>query len=262
MALQGVTFMPYDGYHGPDVDTLALFERQLEDGGSGLDLPAAVLVETIQGEGGINVASTAWLRRLSALCRRHDMLLIVDDIQMGCGRTGHFFSFEDAGIKPDLVTLSKSLSGYGLPLSVVLIRPELDQWRPGEHSGTFRGNNLAFVTGASALHHYWRDAGFAQDVQRKGQRLRTRLQRIAALSDEAPMPVRGRGLVQAIDCGSGERAGAICRAAFARGLVIETSGARDQVVKCLPPLTITDADLEAAMDILQESVEAAVQCVA
>ncbi len=263
VALSQVVFMPYDGYHGPEIDTIALFERQLEDGGSGLDHPAAVLVETIQGEGGINVASAAWLRRLAALCKRHDMLLIVDDIQMGCGRTGHFFSFEEAGITPDLVTLSKSLSGYGLPLSVVLIRPELDQWRPGEHSGTFRGNNLAFVTGTSALVHHWRDEGFAQDVQRKGRHLRSRLQQIAARwNDEAPAPVRGRGMVQAIDCGTGERAGAICRAAFERGLVIETSGARDQVVKCLPPLTIEDADLDAALDILQECVEAVMPCAA
>ncbi|NYG35445.1 diaminobutyrate--2-oxoglutarate transaminase [Sphaerotilus montanus] len=256
VALSNVSFMPYDGYHGPETDTITLFEQLLDDTGSGLDHPAAVLVETIQGEGGINVANVAWLRRLAALCRRHDILLIVDDIQMGCGRTGAFFSFEEAGITPDLVTLSKSLSGYGLPLSVVLIRPELDQWRPGEHSGTFRGNNLAFVTGTSALHHYWRDGQFAQETQRKGQRLRSRLQEIAALWEDAPAQVRGRGMVQAMDCGSGERAQAVCRAAFERGLVIETSGARDHVVKCLPPLTIADEHLEAALDILQQSVEA------
>lgn len=263
VALPNVSFLPYDGYFGPEVDTIDYFERLLNDTGSGLDHPAAVLVETVQGEGGINVASAAWLRRLAALCRRHDMLLIVDDIQMGCGRTGRFFSFEEAGLVPDLVILSKSLSGYGLPLSVVLIRPDLDQWQPGEHSGTFRGNNLAFVTGASALAHYWADERFALEVQRKGQRLRARLQEIAILWDDRPATVRGRGMVQALDCHSGERAQAVCRAAFERGLVIETSGPRDHVLKCIPPLTIADEELDTALDILRQSVEAtATLCVA
>ena len=100
----------------------------------------------MQGEGGLNVARVEWLRRLRALCDERKIVLIVDDIQAGCGRTGTFFSFEPAGIKPDIVTLSKSLSGYGLPFAVVLIKPELDVWKPGEHNGTFRGNNHAFVT--------------------------------------------------------------------------------------------------------------------
>ena len=146
----GTSFVPYDGYLG-DLDTTEYLDRVLTDGSSGVDHPAAVIVETVQGEGGVNVATAAWLRRLEAVCRRHDVLLIVDDIQAGCGRTGTFFSFEDAGIRPDLVTLSKSLSGYGMPMSVVLMRPELDQWKPGEHNGTFRGNNLAFVTATPAL---------------------------------------------------------------------------------------------------------------
>lgn len=257
VALPCVTFLPYEGYCGPDMDTLDYFERLLNDQGSGLDLPAAVLVETIQGEGGINVASSAWLQRLAALCRQHGLLLIIDDIQMGCGRTGRFFSFEEAGIVPDLITLSKSLSGYGLPLAVLLIRPELDQWRPGEHNGTFRGNNLAFVTGASALAHYWQTDLFAADIQRKGQHLRRRLLEIAARADGAPLAVRGRGMVQALDCRNGSLAQAACRAAFEHGLVIETSGSSDQVVKCIPPLTIPDADLDTGLDILAESVQRA-----
>src|SRR5690606_30014682 len=115
------------------------------DSSSGIDKPAAVIVETVQGEGGINAASLKWLKNLEKVCRKHDVLLIIDDIQAGCGRTGTFFSFEEAGIQPDMVTLSKSLSGYGLPMAVVLLKPELDRWKPGEHNGTFRGNNLAFV---------------------------------------------------------------------------------------------------------------------
>src|SRR5690606_16705635 len=144
-SLGNTTFMPYDGYFGPDVDTIVYMERMLEDRSSGVDKPAAVIVETVQGEGGINVASLRWLKELQRLCQKHDMLLIVDDIQAGCGRTGSFFSFEPAGIQPDIITLSKSLSGYGLPMSLVLIKPELDIWKPGAHSGTFRGNNLAFI---------------------------------------------------------------------------------------------------------------------
>src|SRR5699024_8887342 len=122
-------FMPYDGYFGEDFDTTIWLERMLEDNSSGLDTPAAVIVETVQGEGGVNVASARWLKKIEALCRRYDMLLIVDDIQVGCGRTGNFFSFEEIGIKPDIITLSKSLSGYGLPMSLVLISPELDIWK-------------------------------------------------------------------------------------------------------------------------------------
>ena len=155
--LGNVSFMPYDGYLGTDVDTLDYFETCLKDSGSGLDLPAAVVVETVQGEGGINKASFEWLQRLEGLCQEFDMLLIVDDIQAGCGRTGTYFSFEKAGIVPDIVTLSKSLSGYGLPMSVVLMKSELDVWKPGEHNGTFRGNNLAFVSAEAAIELYWKN---------------------------------------------------------------------------------------------------------
>ena len=111
--LSGVSHVPYAGYMGDDLDTVKLLESMLEDSSSGLDKPAAIMLETIQGEGGLNVASNEWLQAVEKLCRKHDILLIVDDIQAGCGRSGRFFSFEESGIKPDLVTLSKSLSGFG-----------------------------------------------------------------------------------------------------------------------------------------------------
>ncbi|MGO1286320.1 MAG: diaminobutyrate--2-oxoglutarate transaminase, partial [Brachybacterium sp.] len=133
------TPMPFDDYFGQIVPDFMYFERLLTDGGSGLNKPAAVIVEAVQGEGGINAARAEWLRGLADLCKKHEILLIVDDIQMGCGRTGQFFSFEEAGIEPDMVTLSKSISGYGHPLALTLIKPELDIWEPGEHNGTFRG---------------------------------------------------------------------------------------------------------------------------
>jgi len=138
-----VAFMPYDGYFGDSINTATYLRKFLDDTSSGVDLPAAIILETIQAEGGVNVASADWLRQIEQVCRDYDILLIIDDIQVGNGRTGTFFSFEDAGLNPDIITLSKSVGG-GLPLSMVLMKPELDQWKPGEHTGTFRGNNLAF----------------------------------------------------------------------------------------------------------------------
>lgn len=163
-------------------------ERLLVDRGSGLDAPAAAIVETVQGEGGINVASAEWLRRLSGLCREHGILLIVDDVQMGCGRTGPFFSFEPAGITPDIVCLSKSISGYGLPLALTLIRPDLDIWAPGEHNGTFRGINPALVTGTAALRAYWGDDTLERGTHLKGKRIMAALTATARLCRWHPDP--------------------------------------------------------------------------
>ncbi|MEQ8968111.1 MAG: diaminobutyrate--2-oxoglutarate transaminase [Azospirillaceae bacterium] len=256
-----VAFLPYDGWLGETVDTVEVAARYLDDPASGIDAPAAFLVETVQGEGGVNVASADWLRRLADLARRHGSLIIVDDIQVGCGRTGAFFSFERAGVEPDIVTLSKSLSGFGLPLAMVLMRPDLDVWRPGEHNGTFRGNNLAFVTAAEAIDRFWSDGTFADTVASRGATMRQRLEAMAArantrLSDGPAVSVRGLGMIQGLDLGDGERASAVCRAAFERGLIIETSGARGQVVKCLPPLTTEAADLAAGLDVLEAALDA------
>ncbi len=251
---QGTAFMPYDGYLGEGVDTTEYLDKMLTDGSSGLDRPAAVIVETVQGEGGINVASFEWLRSLEEICLKHDILLIVDDIQMGCGRTGTFFSFEQAGISPDIITLSKSLSGYGLPLAMVLIKPELDQWKPGEHNGTFRGNNLAFVTAKATIENYWSNDSFSREVEKKGRIVRVRLNRIVREDESGTLSARGRGMIQAIDCQSGELSRRITAKAFEKGLVIETSGSDDQVIKCLIPLTISYEELVQGLDILEESI--------
>lgn len=144
--LSGTTFMPYDGYLGSAHSAADYVRKVLMDESSGTDLPAAILVETVQGEGGINVAGEEWLQSIQALAKEVGAIFIVDDIQMGCGRTGEFFSFEFAALSPDIVVLSKSLSGYGLPLSMLLIKEAIDAWEPGEHTGTFRGNNLALVS--------------------------------------------------------------------------------------------------------------------
>lgn len=248
------TPLPFDGAPGVP-DSLEYLAGLLENTSSGVDFPAAVIVETIQAEGGVNVASFPWLQRLAELLRRHGVLLIVDDIQVGCGRTGTFFSFEPAGIQPDIVVLSKSISGFGLPMALVLLKPELDVWSPGEHNGTFRGNNLAFVTGAEALHLYWQDDTFTREVLRKSDLVRARLQEIADRYPETGAEVRGRGLIQGLRFESEALAREISRLAFERGLVVETAGPRDEVLKLLPPLVIDDADLETGLDII-ESVTA------
>ncbi len=252
--LGNATAMPYDGYLGKDVDSLDYFEKALNDGGSGLDKPAAVIVETVQGEGGVNVAGWKWLRRLRSLCTKHDVLLIVDDIQMGCGRTGPFFSFEPAGIVPDLICLSKAIGGLGLPMALVLIRPDLDVWKPGEHNGTFRGNNLAFVSGTKAL-DYWRDDALEEGTILKGLRIRERLGKMADMHPSNGLRVRGRGMIQGLVAEDDDLAGDICAAAFERGLVMETAGVDDQVAKVMPPLTIEEEVLENGLDILETAVE-------
>lgn len=246
------TPMPYDNYFGGVTEDFHWFERVLDDSGSGLNRPAAVIVETVQGEGGLNVARLEWLRALSELCRTRDILLIVDDVQMGCGRTGEFFSFEEAGIVPDIVTLSKSISGYGLPMALVLFRRELDVWNPGEHNGTFRGNNPAFITATKALNTYWDSPEFAAETKKKGELVRERLEAIAA--DAEGVTARGRGLAQGLKFEQEGRASAVCRAAFERGALMETSGPSDEVVKLLPPLTTSKDEFESGLDILAESV--------
>lgn len=249
--LSHVSHEPYDGYFGPDVNTAELLDQRLSDPSSGLDAPAAILVETVQGEGGLNVASPEWLRAIAAIARKHDALLIIDDIQAGCGRTGRFFSFEDSGVTPDIVTLAKSLSGMGLPFALTLFRPELDVWSPGEHNGTFRGNNHAFVTATAAIRHFWADEEFQADIARKGDLLKQRLDGMAERHD---LSTRGRGMMRGIDVGTGEAASAITEACFAQGLIIETSGAHDEIVKVLAPLVIDDALLSAGLDILERAI--------
>ncbi len=251
--LSHVSHEPFDGYFGPEVNTADLLEQRLSDPSSGLDAPAAILVEIVQGEGGLNVASPEWLRQIARIAAERGALLIVDEIQAGCGRTGGFFAFEEAGLKPDIVTLAKSLSGMGLPFALTLFRPDLDQWEPGEHNGTFRGNCHAFVTATAALKHFWRTNDFARDVRRRGDLLAERLQQIASAYPDR-MSVKGRGMMRGIDVGSGDLAAAITSAAFAEGVIIETSGAHDEVVKVLAPLTIEDDVLAAGLDILESAV--------
>lgn len=252
-ALNGVARLPYDGYMGDGVDTADLLEAMLQDNSSGLDAPAAILLETVQGEGGLNVASVDWLRRIAQLAKVHGALLIVDDIQAGCGRTGGFFSFERAGVEPDIVTMAKSLSGFGLPMALTLIKPEHDIWSPAEHNGTFRGNTHAFVTARVALEKFWANDELELDIARKGGIVRSGLAGIADMIDGARL--KGRGMMRGVDVRSGDLARAICARAFDNGLIVETSGAEDQVVKILAPLTTPDAVLEDGLSILHQAAK-------
>lgn len=245
------TPMPFDNYFNGVTEDFQWFSRVLDDAGSGLNRPAAVIVETVQGEGGVNVARPEWLRALADLCKERDILLIVDDVQMGCGRTGPFFSFEIAGITPDIVTLSKSIGGYGMPLALTLFKRELDVWGPGEHNGTFRGNNPAFVTAAAALEHYWANDKLERDTLRKGERIRQTFMNLSDMFDG--VSTRGRGLVQGLVFDKPEDADKVCALAFEEGLLAETSGPSDEVVKLLPPLTITNDELEFGLNILAEA---------
>lgn len=248
------TPMPYDNYFEGQYPDFLYFERLLEDSGSGLNAPAAVIVETLQGEGGINSSRPEWLRGLYDVCQRHGMLLIVDDVQMGCGRTGPFFSFEEAGVQPDIVCLSKSIGGYGMPLAMTLLKPEHDVWEPGEHNGTFRGNSPAFVTGAEALRQYWSDDELEKSTIAKGERIGQVLDDIV---DKYPGALaKGRGLARGLGFEDTEVANKVSRAAFERRMILETSGPQSEVVKIMPPLTITDEELEQGLQILTDSVQA------
>lgn len=249
--------MPFDQYVD-EQDSIAYIERFLEDSGSGVALPAAFILETVQGEGGINAARLEWVKKIEEICRKWDILLIIDDVQAGCGRTGTFFSFEEAGINPDIVCLSKSIGGVGLPMAITLIKPEFDQWGPGEHNGTFRGNNLAFLAATEALNN-WKTDAFSQNIKKMSSLFQERMKRIVEKFPKLNADLRGRGLMLGIGVHVDGLAGEICAEAFSRGLILETSGAKDEVVKFLPPLIIDEDGIEKGMDILEESIQAALE---
>ncbi|GAF66581.1 diaminobutyrate--2-oxoglutarate aminotransferase [Bacillus sp. TS-2] len=255
--LHNVVTMPYDSFVHDKLDTLEYLERFLEDRGSGVAIPAAMILETVQGEGGINAASYEWLQRIERICKRWGILLIIDDVQAGVGRTGTFFSFEKAGITPDIVCISKSIGGYGLPLALTLIQPELDIWAPGEHNGTFRGNNHAFVTATAAL-SYWENPKFEASISKKSEKTKAFLEKLVADYPEIKGHFRGRGLMVGV-CSEVEGfASKVAAEAFERGLIMETSGPEDEVFKLFPALTIEDELLEKGFSIIEESVKAVV----
>ncbi|MEM8546234.1 MAG: diaminobutyrate--2-oxoglutarate transaminase [Cyanobacteria bacterium P01_H01_bin.119] len=255
-----VAFMPYPYGFMQTIDTIAYIESVLDDASSGIEKPAAIIFETVQAEGGIVVAPVEWMQRLRRLCDRHDILLICDDIQVGCGRTGRFFSFERADIVPDMVILSKSISGYGFPMSLLLMKPELDAWQPAEHTGTFRGNQLAFVGGTAAL-EYREHTDLEKEVEVKAAFLQTFLE-----TDIAPIApgieTRGLGMIWGIDlagCGGGALAKQVASRCFELGVIVERVGRNDTVLKILPPLSIEMPILQKGCELIKQALG---ECVA
>jgi diaminobutyrate-2-oxoglutarate transaminase len=251
-SLGDVKFFPFADGFCPELPSLSLLEAFLKDPHSGMEVPAAVIVETVQIEGGIYVAPPEWLAQLREICTRFGIILICDDIQAGCGRTGHFFSFEHTGLNPDLVLLSKSVSGFGSPLSLVLIRPKLDVWNSGEHNGTFRGYQVALVGAASALPLLAAD-DLLRRVTEKGEVLRQAL--TACSSPKAT--VRGKGMIWGVDFHLAQPTGLateIASRCFEDGLILETVGRFASVIKISPPLTIPDEILQEGLAILARAI--------
>ncbi len=249
---QDVIFFPFDGFFGEHIDTIAYLKKMILEKGSGIDVPAAIILETIQAEGGVNIASNNWLQDLRKFTQENGIVLIVDDIQVGCGRTGNFFSFERASIIPDIVLLSKSISGFGLPLSLVLIKPEFDVWESGEHNGTFRSNNLSLCTANEAL-DFWKDGIMENEIKLKAEKIKQTLYTLLEKSEHT-VAVRGIGMIWGLEFKSGEMVKKIAMNLFKDGMLIETCGNRGQVLKLLSPLNISDENLEKGLKKLEAMV--------
>lgn len=251
--LNDVDRYPFDDYYGNAIDTISMIDQLLEDQSSGYEPPAAFLLEVVQGEGGIHVASIPWLQKLSRLAKKYGSLLIVDEIQAGCGRTGHFFSFDDADITPDIICLSKSISGYGLPMAITLVAPEFDIMTLGQHSGTFRGNSLAFVAATETL-KLWQDKDFLQTIARNSHTITEGLAHLQQKlqNHSSGFSIRGKGMMHGLVCPSEPIAATIAHRSFDNGLVIERCGPDREVVKLLPAINIPTDTLINGLNILSE----------
>lgn len=252
--LNNITFMPYYNAFQDPMTSLDYLESILTDDHSGIDMPAAIFLETVQAEGGINPAPVPWLQRLRAICDKYNILMVVDDIQVGVGRCGSFFSFERADIVPDMVILSKSISGFGLPMSLLLLKPEYDVFSPAEHNGTFRGNQLAFI-GAKAGIDYYLETDLDSAVKEKEAYIKDFLEK-EIIPLDSRLKIRGIGMIwgidfSAIDPSYAAKTSHLC---FDKHLIIELAGRKDCVLKILPPLTIEKEKLNRGLLIIRDSI--------
>ena len=254
ITLNNVTHIAPPYYMNGKFDTLGYINEILNDDHSGIEKPAAIILETVQAEGGIYAFDIDFLKGLRKICDEQDILLIVDDIQVGCARTGTFFSFERAGIVPDMVVLSKSIGGYGLPLSMVLINPELDIFSPGEHNGTFRGFQLSMVTAKAGLEFMLKN-NIEAEVKRKEVIVKDYLEKNIKPLLKDNMSIRGIGLIWGIDFNDGKLSRAVLDKCFEKGLIIELAGRNDGVLKIMPALTIEDELLIKGLDIVKDSIK-------
>jgi len=244
--LEHVTHLPFvEQSDNSDKSITALREVFLDHNAPA---PAAFLIETIQAEGGVNVADKNWIEAIAAIAKELGALLIVDDIQVGCGRTGSYFSFDDLDIDPDIVCLAKGIGGIGTPLAMNLVRPELDDhWSPGEHTGTFRGQNLSFVAGKVALDFFTNDT-LMDKVNANVDFMHSQLKPL--LNSDPSLQLRSKGMIMGLDVGDGERASAIVQKCFTDGLIVASCGMAGKVIKLIPPLTIPQTDLAVGLNIL------------
>lgn len=252
--LNNVTHIPAPYYLNGNFDTIGYLEEMLRDDHSGIEKPAAIILETVQAEGGINVFSKEFLQKLRKLCDDFDILLIADEVQIGCCRTGDFYSFERADIVPDIVVQSKSIGGYGFPLSIVLIKKELDKFLPGEHNGTFRGFQPSMVTAKAGL-EFMLDNNIEEETKRKGKLVEEYLEKEIRplLTDE--QDIRGLGLIWGIDFKDGKLSRAVLDECFRNKLIIELAGRGDSVLKIMPALTIPDETLYNGLDIIKDATK-------
>lgn len=201
---------------------------------------AAIMVEPIQGEGGIRVCTNAFLQGLRALCDKHGLLLVLDEVQSGVGRTGKLFAHEWAGIKPDVMAIAKGIGG-GFPLGAFMGTAEAAKGMvPGTHGSTFGGNPLATAVGNAVLDQILAP-GFLEQIQSKSLRLK---QLLARVKDEHPgviEEIRGEGLLLGVKFADKAPAGEVVKACFGEKLLAVSAG--DNVVRVIPPLTITDEEL-------------------
>jgi diaminobutyrate-2-oxoglutarate transaminase len=240
---------------------VSFLERALRDPNGGLTLPAAVIMEMVQGEGGVIPARKEFVQRVRELTRELGIPLVVDEVQTGCGRTGSWFAFEQYDIEPDVIIASKALSGMGLPVAIVIYDEKLDVWNPGAHTGTFRGNQLAFAAGAKAVEIVRRDDVLG-NVRERSEQIGARLAGLA--SHPAVLEVRGRGLMWGIELNAPadgrsitELAEDVQARALRSGLIVELGGRDDCVVRMLPPLNVTAEVVDIACSILLHAIEGA-----
>jgi diaminobutyrate-2-oxoglutarate transaminase len=263
----GVHFFPYPTGGVPDgidpttwdATCAALLEEALTDPNGGIPLPAAVIMELVQGEGGVNPATLLFAQRVRKLTRDLGIPLIIDEVQTGGGRTGTWFAFEQYDIEPDIIVASKALSGMGLPIAVIIYNQDLDVWAPGAHTGTFRGNQLAFAAGAKAIELVRRD-DLLDNVRARGEQVARALEPLSA--HPAVREVRGLGLMWGVELvapGDGRTAGRLAEEVQVRalraGLILELGGRDDCVVRMLPPLNVTAEVMDIALAILTRAIK-------
>ncbi|GAA5647538.1 pyridoxal phosphate-dependent class III aminotransferase [Vibrio proteolyticus] len=248
--------------------SIRYIERLLRDDEAGIMKPAAIIVEPVQGEGGVIPAPAFWLRELRRICDEHGILLIFDEIQCGVGKSGYRFAFEESGINPDILCLSKAIGG-GLPMSILVFNKSIDTWKAGEHTGTFRGNQLAMVSGAKALEIMERD-NLVEHANIAGQYLRHGLEKIQSRVN-CIAEVRGKGLMLGVEIqdpsgarnkfgepqADGELTLRIQRAVLERGLMVEKGGREGSVIRFLPPLIISFEQIDFALRVLEDAILAA-----